>query len=234
MRDAARVYRNWKMFLRDVPSLTRMARGQVPLVKCIRANLMLGWLSRQFECSTVLLVRHPGAVVESKLQGYWNVPAVLDGFRRDSRFHELTGGRYRSLLDRDPTGVGGMAALWVIENQYAIEHAARDGVTVAFYECLTSKPDLEWQRICRALSLANVPSPEVIARPSQQSSPAFSASEAVAADVPRWMRSLTPEQQDQIQDVLDQVEFGLYKMSDPEPQLAAIPQTRDGAIGIAR
>ena len=124
--------------------------------------------------------------------------------------------------------------MWVIENQYAIEHAARDGVTVAFYECLTSKPDLEWQRICRALSLSNVPPPEVIARPSQQSSPAFSASEAVAADVPRWMRSLTPEQQDQIQEVLDQVEFGLYTMSDPEPQLAAHPQARNDATGIAR
>jgi hypothetical protein len=162
------------------------------------------------------------------------VPAVLDGYRSDSRFHELTGGRYRSLLDRYPAGVGGMAALWVIENQYAIEHAARDGVTVAFYERLKSNPELEWQRICRALRLPNVPPPEVIARPSQQSSPAFSASQAIAADDPRWMRSLSPGQQDEIQAVLDQVEFGLYKMSDPEPQPGAIPLSRDDTVGIAR
>jgi hypothetical protein len=234
VRDAARVYRNWKMLLKDLPWLTRMARGDVPLVKCIRANLMLGWLSRQFECSIVLLVRHPGAVIESKLQGFWNVPAVLDGFRSDPRFHELTRGRYRSLLDRRPTGVAGMAALWVIENQYAIEQAARDGVTVAFYESLTSNPELEWPRICRALRLSNVPPPELIARPSQQSSPTFSASEAVAADVPRWMRSLLPERQNEIQNILDQVEFGLYKMSDPEPQRAALPQSLEHSIGMAQ
>jgi hypothetical protein len=234
LRDVARVNRLWKMFLKDVPWLTRMARGDAPLVKCIRANLMLGWLRRQFDCRTVLLVRHPGAVVESKLQGHWNVPAVLDGFRGDARFHELTGGRYRSLLDRHPTGVAGMAALWVIENQYAIEHAARDGVTVAFYECLTSKPELEWRRICDALSLSNIPSADVIAKPSQQSSPAFSAAEAFSSDVPRWMRSLTPEQKDEVQGILDQVEFGLYKMSDPEPRLGAHPQPRGDAIGMTR
>ena len=231
--DVSRFYRNWKMFLKDVPWLTAMARGRVPIVKCIRANLMLGWLSRHFECSAVLLVRHPGAVIESKMHGFWNVPAVLEGFRRDPRFHELTGGRYRSLLDRDPTGVGGMAALWVIENQYAIEHAAIDGVTVAFYERLTSNPDLEWQRICGALSLSKVPPPNVIARPSQQSSKSFSASEGVAAELPRWMRSLSPQQRGEIQSVLDQVGFGLYKMCDPEPQLAALPHSHARLAGIA-
>jgi len=232
--DATRVYRTWKMFLKDIPWLTRLARGQVPIVKCIRANLMLGWLVRQFGCSAVLIVRHPGAVAESKLQGSWNVPKVLDAFRKDSNFDELTGGRYRSLLNRDPTGLEGMAALWVIENQYAIEHAARDGVTVTFYECLTSKPEHEWQRICRALNLSNIPSPEVIARPSQQSSQAFSASEAVGEHRPRWMQSLSPQQRDQIQKVLDEVEFGLYTMSDPEPKLAAISQMRNCSMGLTR
>ena len=234
LSDAARVYRNWKRFLGDVPSLMRMSQGRVPLVKCIRANLMLGWLSRQFECSTVLLVRHPGAVIESKLQGYWNVQAVLAGFRGDAGFHELTGGRYHSLLNRDLSHVAAMAALWVIENQYAIEHAARDKVTVVHYECLTSRPTLEWQHICRALSLANVPPPKVIAKPSQQSSPAFSTSEAAAAAAPRWMRSLSPEQLGQIQEVLDEVAFGLYTMSEPEPHLATHPQERNYATGLAQ
>ena len=234
LHDASRVYRHWRKLLADIPSLTRMSRGRVPLIKCIRANLMLGWLSRQFACSTVLLVRHPGAVAESKLQGYWNVPAVLASYRGDPGFHELTGGRYHSLLNRDLTPVEGMAALWVIENQYAIEHAARDGVTVTFYECLTSRPDLEWQRICRALGLSNVPPREVIAKPSQQSSPAFSSSEGVAANTPRWMRSLSSEQKEQIQEVLKQVGFDIYTMCDAEPRLASHPRARDGSSGLAR
>ena len=232
--DASRVYRHWKKFLGDIPSLMRMSRGQVPLIKCIRANLMLGWFSRQFGCSTVLLIRHPGAVIESKLHGYWDVQAALTGFRSDSRFHELTGDRYRSLLSREPTRVEAMAVLWVIENQYAIEHAERDGVTLAFYECLKSRPTPEWQRMCRALGLANVPPSDVIAKPSQQSSPAFLGPEAVAADAPRWIRSLSAEQKKQIQDVLDQVEFGLYTMSDPEPRLATHPQASNDATGLAR
>ncbi len=38
----------------------------------------------------------------------------------------------------------------------------------------------------------------------------------------------------QIQEVLDQVEFGLYTMSEPEPQLATHPQARNDATGLAR
>jgi hypothetical protein len=234
LRDVARTYRDWRRFLSDAPWLMRMARGQVPLIKCIRANLMLGWWSCQFECSTVFLVRHPGAVIESKLRGPWNVHGELDRIRGDPGFHELTGDRYRALLGRDLTRAEAMAAVWVIENQWAIEHAARDGVTVVFYECLTTKPEREWQRICHALSLSNLPQPEVIARPSQQSSPAFAGSSGIAAAEPRWMSAMSREQSVRIQEILSEVEFGLYKMSDPEPQLANNPQARHDATRIAR
>ena len=37
------------------------------IVKFTRANLMLGWLSKNYSAKILLIVRHPGAVVHSKI-----------------------------------------------------------------------------------------------------------------------------------------------------------------------
>ena len=78
-----------------------------PLVKCIWSNLMLGWLSRHCQFRVVLIVRHPGAVTESELRNFWSAKQTLDQFRDDEEFHELTNGRYQSLLNRKLTPARG-------------------------------------------------------------------------------------------------------------------------------
>ncbi len=215
--DAGRVYRNWGKFFRELPRLVVAARRQEPLVKCIRANLMLGWLSRACGWKTVLIVRHPGAVIESELRGTWNAAFALDRFRNDSRLHELTNGRYLRLLGRELNTVEALATRWVIENQWVAQAAEANGVTVTFYEQLRSVPDVEWERIRVAFGLARAPGPEIIARPSQQSSPTKSAAQAADRDDPRWMRALSPDQRATIQGVLDEVGVTLYSMKDPDP-----------------
>jgi hypothetical protein len=48
------------------------------------------------------------------------------------------------------------------------------------------------------------------------------------------MRSLSRQQKDKVQGVLDEVEFGLYTMSDPEPRRAAILQITRGTTEAAQ
>ena len=216
--DAGQVYRHWAKFLREFPKLTIAGWRRVPLMKCIRANLMLGWLSRQCDFRIVLIVRHPGAVIESELRGRWNAKFALDRFRRDVKLHDLTDGRYRRLLERRLSPLEALATRWLIENQWVIERAQSNLVTVVFYEQLKASPDREWLRICQSLDLPRTPAAAILARPSQQSSPGRSAATVGAKDVPRWQRALSQEQVATIQGVLDEAQCTLYHMNDPLPR----------------
>lgn len=232
IHDAGLVYRRWGKFLKELPRLTLAGRRGDPLIKCIRANLMLGWLSRQCECKTVLVVRHPGAVIESELRGGWKAQFALDRFRRDSRLHEMTSDRYRQLLERPFASVEALAVRWVIENHWVIERATENRVTVVFYEHLKSRPDREWERIRNCLELPRVPEPQLVAQPSQQSSPKRSSATAEASDVPRWRRVLTPEQKRMIQGILDMAEVRFYSMSHSEPLQSTFNTTENASAGL--
>ncbi|MBK6350399.1 MAG: glycosyltransferase [Proteobacteria bacterium] len=99
-KGLGRLGRAWTKFISEFPTLYRASRRQAPLVKCIRSNLMLGWLTRHGGARVVLIVRHPGAVIESELRGQWQADRVLEVYRNDDTLHELTQGRYRRLLAR--------------------------------------------------------------------------------------------------------------------------------------
>lgn len=231
-RDAGRVWRHWGKLLREAPHLTAASWRREPIVKCIRANLMLDWLARGEGWRVVLIVRHPGAVIESELRGSWNADFALDRFRADAKLHELTGGRYLRLLERQKTPVEALAARWVIENQWVVERAKTSGVTVIHYEDLRESPLPCWNLLVSALELQRVPDDSLVAKPSQQSAPGDCKSRAVAPPS-RWQSALTDEQTGSIQRVLDEVECGIYSMSSVGPALpAAIAPTL--AAGVRR
>lgn len=189
-----------------------------PLIKCIRANLMLPWISRHLPSRVVLIVRHPGAVIESELRGRWNPSFALDRFRRDTKLHELTKGRYVSLLHKKLEPVEGLALRWVIENQWVMESAAASGISVVHYEHLRSSTDSGWRALCGALSLSELPNEEALTRPSQQSATGRSFIPIAQSKTPRWMTSMAPEHREQIRGVLEAVELERYHMNDPEPR----------------
>jgi hypothetical protein len=229
-----RLGHRWGKFLKEAPGLAMMSTRREPLVKCIWANLVLGWLSRQCKFRIVLVVRHPGAVTESELRNAWSAKFALDRFRGDTRLHELTNGRYRGLLEQKLTPIEELAAQWLIENQWAIETAPENGVTVVFYERLRSLRDSEWERMRRALNLGCIPDAAILARPSQQTAPQGSAVDASATGRARWQRVLTQEQMSQIQRILDQAHFGLYSMNDAEPREAPNSAIPAGTTGFAQ
>jgi hypothetical protein len=216
--DVSRMLRSWARFLKEAPGLARMATYRDPLVKCIWSNLMMGWLVRQFDCRLVVLVRHPGAVIESELRNKWNASFALDRFRSDPRFQELTKGRYQALLKQELTPIEGLAALWLIENQWIVEQAPSMGAEVVFYEHLKSAPVAAWERVRRALDVRNVPSVAILAKPSQQSAPSGSVAAARVTEPPPWLTALTQTQTSQIQSILDRGEFSLYSMDAEEPR----------------
>jgi len=219
---AAGLAHRWRKFVAEVPGLARVSVRREPLVKCIWANLMLGWLSRRCGFRVVLIVRHPGAVVESEHRNVWSARSTLDRMRRDRRLHELTDGRYLRLLGGTLTPIEEFAALWVIENQWNLETASRNGVTVVFYERLKAMHEPEWQKLRIALDLPRLPDASRLARPSQQTAPQNSDTASATAERPRWLLALSGDEKGRVQGVLDQVNFRQYSMSDPSPCVAEV------------
>lgn len=232
-QDAGRTRRHWGKFLREIPRMTRDGLRRDSLVKCIRANLMLSWLARHLDCRIVLVMRHPGAVVESELRSGWNASFALDRFRRDSNLRELTGGRYSKLLAQPLGLVQSLTLRWVIENQWVAESAAQHGIPVFHYELLRSSKGSEWTRLCATLGLAIIPDVGLLTRPSQQSGAQRTAVPIELSETPRWMLSLTAEQKAQASSVLDAVELETYSVTEPFPKQRSPMQARVDDSGAA-
>jgi hypothetical protein len=227
-QDAGRTVRRWGKLFRDLPELFIAARRKHPLVKCIRANLMLDWLVRSQGCLVVLIVRHPAAVIESELRASWNSDFALDRFSKNKTLHELTSGRYLPLLGRKLSAVEGLAARWVIENQWVVEQSAQIGVSVVHYEQLRSSPDSTWPIVIQALGIERAPSPALLDVPSQQSSPRSANAEPLSRRT-RWLRTLSTAQLAEIQGVLDCVECDMYSIAGPEPRATSRAVARAAA-----
>jgi hypothetical protein len=159
-------------------------------------------------------------VIESELRGSWNAQFALDRFRNDARLHEMTGGRYAKLLAGPLTPTEALAVRWLVENQWVVERADAEGVTVIHYEDMQARPADAWRRIGDALGLAKLPDTRTLSRPSQQSSTRRADGEAESLRNERWRHALTGEQVDAIQRILDRAECGLYSMSSPAPRTA--------------
>lgn len=231
-RDFGRTIRHWGKFVRDFPQLAAAARRTEPIVKCIRANLMLEWLVQSQGWKVVLVVRHPAAVIESELRGSWNAEFALDRFRKDETLHVETGGRYRSMLERMLTPIEALAARWVIENQWIVERAETVGYTVVHYEHLRSSPEVAWPMVVRGLGVDRMPNPALLEIPSQQSAPRTLGTEPLSRRT-GWQTALTPEQLCAIQGVLDSAECDMYSIDNHEPRRAAAAAMPGKAARIA-
>lgn len=228
--DVTRFGRRTIRFVREAPGLAFMSFRNEPIVKCIWANLMLGWLVTRMACRIALIVRHPGAVLESEMRGGWKADDALERFRNDSRFHEVTGGRYAGLLERRLTYEESLALRWLIENQRFIEDVRHDEISVIHYEHLKANVAGAWTSLCGYFGLPNKPDSALLAQPSQQSSDRAKPNPAGATRESRWLAALGPERCSRVQAILDEAGFAAYRMSEPQPRARLEPGCF-GALG---
>jgi hypothetical protein len=126
-------------------------RGGAPgarrrLVKDIRANLLLGWLAENFPgMPIVLLMRHPCAVVSSRLALGWRDnldEAIAQG---DLVEDHLLPVEERIRSARDP--FERHLFLWCIDNHVPLRQFSPGGIHLCFYENLLLDPDPELRRL---------------------------------------------------------------------------------------
>lgn len=194
-------------------------RHRPPLVKFIRANLMLGWLVRRLGARVLLVVRHPGGVIASTLRlggANWHHAPRLERYRSEPALAPWFA-RVEALLDGSPSPVVAHAALWCIENAIPLEFADRWGVVPVYYEELLRGDDEAWHRALSALALDRRPPDEMLAQPSQQVSPDMRRARFDAAQAGRWMQQLDARQLAELEAVLRAFGVRDYRVDDPFP-----------------
>jgi hypothetical protein len=133
--------------------LRRIRTARRTLVKDVRVNRALGWLDAAVPVPTVLLVRHPCAVVESMLRadeewrrwGHDDVAAVVEA--------AWAGTGPVPAVPRDRPEL--LAALCALDLRVALEALqGRPHATIVAYEDLVTEPEAELRRLEKRLGLS--------------------------------------------------------------------------------
>ncbi len=153
----------------------RPRAGKSLIVKFIRANLMLAWIKGNFPCRVLYILRHPLAVIESKLRlggEDWEHQNLLNAYLGDSRLMDALGTDPEKVRRASDASIAAAnAALWCVENALPLAQTDELGLVTTFYEDLASDDGMpEWGRIMSELDLGQVPSRSDVMQPSQQAS----------------------------------------------------------------
>src|SRR5918998_3655773 len=120
------------------------------LIKDIRANLLLGWMRANFpEMPIILLLRHPCAVVASRLALGWK-----DHLSETMEQRELVEDFLFSMEAEIRAAKGDFERhlfLWCIDNYVPLKQFRPQEVHLTFYENLLARPEAELQSLFASL-----------------------------------------------------------------------------------
>jgi len=128
---------------------------KVRIVKDIRSNLLIPTIHDLLgeEVPIVVLVRHPGAVVESMLRVKFPWTYDLSVLLEQKGFAERYNLPFKMLGNLAVDMVSQMTVRWVIENLYIFRHPGLSGVHLLFYEDLIAEPVKQVSYLCQELGI---------------------------------------------------------------------------------
>ena len=178
------------------------------IIKEIRANLFLKWIRNRFpELPILFLVRHPCAVVASRLQLGWDTDADIAEFLAQPTLVRDFLEDKIGLIEGCRTPAEKHAVIWAVSNLVPLRQFAEGSLPLVYYEDLIRRPETEVPRVFRLSGLAYDGSAlERLSRPSA-TTVNFRNVAAGPGDPPRWKRVLTPAQVEDVLSVVDR--FGL-------------------------
>jgi hypothetical protein len=178
------------------------------LIKEIRANLFLKWIHDSFpQIPVVLLVRHPCAVVLSRMQLQWATDKDIASFLRQPKLVEDFLSDKMDVIERAKTDAQKHAVIWSVHHLVPFKQFRDTELNVFFYESLCTQPQVEIPRLFRVINqkysdsvYEHLPTPSLT---TTNHSAAVTGSDQIS----RWQKEL-PEKQ--IREVLSVVDaFGL-------------------------
>lgn len=128
---------------------------KVRICKDIRSNLFVPSYKSIFgdELPIVVLMRHPGAVVESFLRVRFPWAFDISQLLQQESFAQIYNIPLSSLRTYTDSDVGKIMVRWVMENVYLLENADDLGISIVFYEDLVTNPAQVVETLCVRLDI---------------------------------------------------------------------------------
>lgn len=206
---AGRVLNHWTTSY--IP-LARVSHVDRWVVKFVRVNQMLAWLTERFQLlPPVFLIRHPCAVYASWVSRGW---PLLKGQHQNPKFLQAYP-RFREVMAALRTPEEFFAAKWCMENFAPLATPAPRPFQVVAYERLRKDCGQELHRIFKQWGMEMpAAATDLFRRPSAKASVEYSG--AAQRDLGEWRSYLDDETVDRILGVV--TAFGLdFYGRDPEP-----------------
>jgi Sulfotransferase family len=168
------------------------------VIKDIRANLMLGHIHENFKSRIVYLIRHPCAVIHSRLRNGWRAD-VADLLCQEELVEDYLR-PWIGEIEREKDAVGAHAVWWAVENALALHELEGRPHYRETYEDLSLEPYQRVQGLLRWLGLENASiSDAAIQQPAWDGSltPSYQTSSERLAS---WQKYLAEEEQHRILD----------------------------------
>lgn len=178
------------------------------LIKEIRVNLALKWVHDSFpEVPIIFLMRHPCAVVASRMDLGWATDKDIEPFLSQPELVEDYLAPYMDLIQSARTIEEKHAIIWCISNLIPLKQFKPDELKISYYENLCTQPELELPSIFTSIGQRSVSRIiDTINRPSQTTRE-MSAVVSGIDKTTNWRKRLSLEQ---INNILRVVEvFGL-------------------------
>ncbi len=181
------------------------------LIKDIRAQLILKWIKHNFpEIPTILLLRHPCAVANSKLKLGWDTH--LEDFLVQDKLMEDFLNPFKKDLENAKDLFDKHIYMWCIENYVPLKQFKEEEILVVFYEDICKNPKTEIERIFSFIgedfSSTMVEKAKKPSALSQKDSAVVSGTDLVSS----WRKSISDDQVERAFEILSK--FGLQKIYD--------------------
>ena len=178
------------------------------LIKEIRVNLALKWLHDNFpEIPIIFLLRHPCAVVSSRMELGWATDSDIQPFLSQTDLMADYLCDYREFIRNAKTDEEKHAIIWSISNLVPLKQFQPGELKIIYYEHLCTQPELELPEIFTSIGQRyDATAMDKINRPSQTTREG-SAVVNGKDQISYWTQRLTPLQIDNILRVVEK--FGL-------------------------
>lgn len=165
------------------------------LIKEIRANLFLKWINTEFpEIPLLFIIRHPCAVVLSRMKLDWATDSDIEPFLAQSKLIEDFLKDKWDVIKQAETVEEKHALIWCISNLVPLRQFSPNTLNVVFYENLILQPEIEIPRLFQAI---NLPYKDTIfTQTGKPSTTTVRSSAVVTGDnkLTGWQKSLSPAQ----------------------------------------
>ncbi|HUM67926.1 MAG TPA: sulfotransferase [Chloroflexota bacterium] len=205
-------------------------RPDYRLIKEIRANLFLKWIQLHFPQTPLLFImRHPCAVVLSRLQLQWATDSDIESFLHQPQLVEDFLADKMDIIAQATSDAAKHALIWCISNIVPLQQFASGELPIVFYEHLIAQPDTTIPALFQNIGITDYE--ESVYQAAQKPSATSKKHSAIVAgtnQLTQWQSTLTNSQIDDVLAIVAAFNLDIIYDDLPMPRIGKVAGVTPG------